>query len=337
MTEDAVRGAGIATETIKRGGLGAEIVSQATVAHAPSGEAIVTARAAGAKSLACSSGLAIPSAPARRWRSSKAATRRRSLPIRLGRQCQGRAGAKGARSRAVSLQGSVSRPGWSSEQAQAEAATAAAEARRAQVAAGAANVTRDGRGVIVASPISGKITTEAVSLGAFVQPENRTLPRRRSEQDPDRGRDRARRRHPRDARRPRDRRAARWPYRRGEGSRGHPDADRGSHARRLRCSTCPPEAVARPCGTGTPAARQGRLHQIDRRAGGCGPVARRPRCRLHPHCPGLRALSAFGSASAAPAGSRSSPASRQVRPSPPATHSCSRPNSARARARRNKR
>src|SRR3546814_3151152 len=57
------------------------------------------------------------------------------------------------------------------EQAQAEAAAAAAEARRAQVAAGAANVTRDGSGAIVASPISGRVTAESVSLGAFVQPE----------------------------------------------------------------------------------------------------------------------------------------------------------------------
>src|SRR3546814_14387968 len=52
-----------------------------------------------------------------------------------------------------------------------EAAAAAAEARRAQVAAGAANVTRDGSGAIVASPISGRVTAESVSLGAFVQPE----------------------------------------------------------------------------------------------------------------------------------------------------------------------
>ena len=57
------------------------------------------------------------------------------------------------------------------EQAQAEAAAASAEARRAEVAAGAANVTSDGRGVIVASPISGRVTAQSVSLGAFVQPE----------------------------------------------------------------------------------------------------------------------------------------------------------------------
>src|SRR3546814_2520165 len=57
------------------------------------------------------------------------------------------------------------------EQAQAEAGGAAAEARRAQVAARAANVTGDGSGAIVASPVSGRVTAENVSLGAFVQPE----------------------------------------------------------------------------------------------------------------------------------------------------------------------
>src|SRR3546814_11297811 len=49
--------------------------------------------------------------------------------------------------------------------------TALVRSRRAQVAAGAANVTRDGSGAIVASPISGRVTAESVSLGAFVQPE----------------------------------------------------------------------------------------------------------------------------------------------------------------------
>jgi membrane fusion protein, heavy metal efflux system len=57
------------------------------------------------------------------------------------------------------------------ETAQAEAASAAAEARRASVAAVTANVTNDGRSVVVASPITGRVTTENVSLGAFVQPE----------------------------------------------------------------------------------------------------------------------------------------------------------------------
>lgn len=39
------------------------------------------------------------------------------------------------------------------------------------MASGAANVTADGRGVVVSSPISGRITAAPASLGAFVQSE----------------------------------------------------------------------------------------------------------------------------------------------------------------------
>src|SRR3546814_19838170 len=48
MTADAIRAAEIAVEAVRAGGLGSEIIAQATVAAAPNGEAIVTARAGGA-------------------------------------------------------------------------------------------------------------------------------------------------------------------------------------------------------------------------------------------------------------------------------------------------
>src|SRR3546814_18750200 len=48
ITADAIKAAEIGVETIGAGGLGSEIISQATVTAAPSGEAIVTARAGGA-------------------------------------------------------------------------------------------------------------------------------------------------------------------------------------------------------------------------------------------------------------------------------------------------
>jgi cobalt-zinc-cadmium efflux system membrane fusion protein len=57
------------------------------------------------------------------------------------------------------------------EQAQAEAAAAQAEAHRAQVAAGAARISTDGRGVLVTSPISGRVMAAPAHLGAYVQPE----------------------------------------------------------------------------------------------------------------------------------------------------------------------
>lgn len=169
MAEGAIRQAGIVTERVRPGGLGAEIVAQASVTHAPSGEAIVTARAAGAVTRVF---------------------KRLGDPVRAGEilaivesrdAAQIAADRTVANAKVVQAQKALAREQYlyrervsakvELEAAQAEAATAAAEARRAEVAAGAARVTRDGRGVIVASPISGRVTAEAVSLGAFVQPE----------------------------------------------------------------------------------------------------------------------------------------------------------------------
>ncbi len=169
ITEGALREAGIATETIRAGGLAAEIVSQATVAHAPAGEAIVTARGAGAVTRVFKR----LGDPVRAGETLAIVESRDAAQIAADRSV--------ANAKVVQAQKALAREQYlykervsarvELEAAQAEAATAAAEARRAQVAAGAANVTRDGRGVIVASPISGRVTAEAVSLGAFVQPE----------------------------------------------------------------------------------------------------------------------------------------------------------------------
>jgi cobalt-zinc-cadmium efflux system membrane fusion protein len=169
MTAIAIKNAGVVTETISAGGLSAEIVSQATVTPSPTGEAIVTARAGGAVTRLI---------------------KRLGDPVRAGEALavvESRDAAQIAADRSVAAakltlaQRSLVRerylydqkvsPRVDLEKAQAEAASAAAEARRASVAAGAANVTADGRGVVVASPISGRVTAENVSLGAFVQPE----------------------------------------------------------------------------------------------------------------------------------------------------------------------
>ena len=169
MSAGAMQQAGIATEVVRAGGLGAEIVSQATVAASPTGEAVVTARAGGAVTRVF---------------------KRLGDPVRAGETlaivesrdaAQFAADRTAAAAKANLAQKSLAREQYlfrqkvsarvDLEQAQAEATSAAAEARRAQVAAGAANVTSDGRGVVVASPISGRVTAESVSLGAFVQPE----------------------------------------------------------------------------------------------------------------------------------------------------------------------
>ncbi|URW75858.1 efflux RND transporter periplasmic adaptor subunit [Sphingomonas donggukensis] len=169
MTAAGIKDAGIATEAISAGGLAAEIVSQAVVSASPTGEAIVTARAGGAVTRV----LKRLGDPVRAGEALAIVESRDAAQIAADRTA---AGAKAtlaqkslARERYLYNQKVSARVDL--EQAQAEAASAAAEARRAQVAAGAANVTRDGRGVIVASPISGRVTATTIRLGAFVQPE----------------------------------------------------------------------------------------------------------------------------------------------------------------------
>lgn len=169
MTIEAIKNAGIITETISVGGLGAEIVAQAAVTARPGGEAVVTARAGGAvtrvfKRLGDPIGAGETLAIVESRDAAQIAAERTS-----------------ANAKAVLAQKALAREQYlynervsarvDFEQAQAEAAAAGAEARRAQVAASAARITSDGRGVIVTSPISGRVTATSIALGAFVQPE----------------------------------------------------------------------------------------------------------------------------------------------------------------------
>ncbi len=169
MTAEAIKASGILVQPVSVGGFTGEILAQGTVNASPSGQAVLTARAAGAvtriyKRLGD---------PVRAGEALAVVESREAAQIAADRTV--------ASARATLAQKSLAReqrlfeqrvsPRQDYEQAQAEAAAANAEARRAQVAAGAANVTADGRGVVVASPISGRITAASVSLGAFVQPE----------------------------------------------------------------------------------------------------------------------------------------------------------------------
>jgi cobalt-zinc-cadmium efflux system membrane fusion protein len=169
MSGEMIKNTAVTTEAVNPGGLAAEIVAQATVAPSPTGEAIVTARAGGAVTRVLK-------------RLGDQVRRGEALAI-----VESRDAAQIAADRTVAVakvqlaQRTLAREQYlygqkvssrvDLEQAQAEAASSAAEARRASVAAGAANVTSDGRGVVVASPIAGRVTSENVSLGAFVQPE----------------------------------------------------------------------------------------------------------------------------------------------------------------------
>ena len=169
MSNEAVQAAGIGVQTVGGGGLASEIIAQATVTPTPNGQAVLTARASGAvtrifkrlgdpvragETLAIVESLdAAQIAADRSVAIAKAGLAQRTL----------------AREKSLFEQRVSPRVDY--EQAQAEATAASAEAHRAQVAAGAAKVTPDGRGVMVVSPIAGRITAAPASLGSFVQPE----------------------------------------------------------------------------------------------------------------------------------------------------------------------
>jgi len=165
----AIKEAGIATETIASGGLSAEIVAQAAVSASPTGEGIVTARAAGAvvRLLKRLGDPVRAGEPLAIVESRDAAQFASDIKVAAARSTLAQKGL--ARERYLYEQKVSSRADY--EKAQAEAATATAEAQRARSTAGAAKVTSDGRGVMVASPISGRVTAITAKLGAFVQPE----------------------------------------------------------------------------------------------------------------------------------------------------------------------
>ena len=169
MAPAAVQSAGILVQQVAVGGFANEVLAQATVEAAPNGQAVLTARAAGAvtriyKRLGDPVRAGEPLAVVESREAAQIAADRTVAAARASL-----AQKQLARERRLFEQRVSPRQDY--EQAQAEAAAANAEARRAQTASGAANVTADGRGVIVSSPISGRITAAPASLGAFVQSE----------------------------------------------------------------------------------------------------------------------------------------------------------------------
>lgn len=169
LSEAAVRSAGISMEPVSAGGLGAEIISQAIVSASPAGEAVVTARAGGAVTRVFKR----LGDPVRAGEALAIVESRDAAQIAADRSvANARANlAQKALARERYLYEQKVSPRVDLERAQAEAAVAAAESRRAQAAAGAANISGDGRSVILTSPISGRITATTVRLGAFVSPE----------------------------------------------------------------------------------------------------------------------------------------------------------------------
>ena len=170
MTADAIHAAGVIVQPVTSGGLATEILSQGSVVAAPGGEAVLTARASGTVTRIFKRlGDVV-----RKGEALAVVESRDAAQIAADRATAGAKETLARRNlaREKSLYDQRVSPRVDYERAEAEAAAASAEARRAQISAGAANVTADGRGVMVTSPINGRITVMQANLGAFVQPEN---------------------------------------------------------------------------------------------------------------------------------------------------------------------
>ena len=171
LPPEAIRAAEIEVVPAYQGAFEAELLAPGTVAATPAGQAVLTARAPGAitrldKRLgdAVRAGEPVAVIESREAAQITADRSVASAKLRLAQQNLGRE---------RRLYEEKVSPRVDLEQAQAAVAEAAAEARRAQTAAGAARVAGDGRSVVVSSPISGRITAVApvAGLGAYVQPE----------------------------------------------------------------------------------------------------------------------------------------------------------------------
>lgn len=169
VTADQIKSANIGIETVKEGAIGGEILAQAAIVPVPSGAASLTAHASGTVTRIFKQ----IGDPVKRGDILAIVEGREAAQIAADRSA---ANAKSnlaarnlAREKSLFDQGVTARAVY--EQAQAEAEAAAAEARRALATAGNANVTGDGRGVAIVSPIDGSVVASSAKLGAFVQSE----------------------------------------------------------------------------------------------------------------------------------------------------------------------
>lgn len=169
MEAGRIAASGLSVQTVSATGLAAEIVAQATVEAAPGAQAVLTARAAGSVSRINKR----LGEPVRAGEVLALVESREAAQIAAARSV---AAAKAdlaakalARERHLYEQRVSARQDL--EAAQAEDASARAEALSAAAAVRAADVSRDGRYVMVTSPITGRVTSAPASVGAFVQPE----------------------------------------------------------------------------------------------------------------------------------------------------------------------
>jgi cobalt-zinc-cadmium efflux system membrane fusion protein len=159
----------IAVEPVASGGLNAEILSAGTVAALPNSSAQVVARAAGnvtriqrrlGDTVRAGEVLA-------NVESQEAASMAADRSVAAARAELARKNFE--RESNLFKQGVT--PRQEMEAAQAALAVANSEAQRANAVARAAQVAADGKSIAVVSPIDGKLTSQSVTLGAFVQPQ----------------------------------------------------------------------------------------------------------------------------------------------------------------------
>lgn len=159
----------ISVEAIGNGGMGGEILVSGTVISAPNNEAVVVARAAGniARLHRQVGDIVKAGETLAQVESSEAA----GMAADAGAAAAKADLARKAYAREASLFDQGVTPRQDMETAKAALAVAEAEANRAASVARAARVSADGKTVAVVSPINGRISTQAVTLGAFVQPQ----------------------------------------------------------------------------------------------------------------------------------------------------------------------
>jgi cobalt-zinc-cadmium efflux system membrane fusion protein len=164
-----IAAAGILTEPVTAGAVGAEILAPAAATAQPNGVAALMAHAEGVISrlnkrlgdpVKAGEVLAtVDSKDAAQLASDRASADARAV---LARNIA-------AQEEALYRQGATSKR--SLETAQASLAAAQADARRARNAAATANLASDGHSIAVISPLTGRITAQTAQLGAFVRTE----------------------------------------------------------------------------------------------------------------------------------------------------------------------
>ncbi len=169
ITAEGIKQSQIGVASAASGALDSAIPASATIEATPDAEAVLTARAPGTVTRIfkrigdpVQAGETLALVESRDASAIAADQAAASARVTLAdRQL--------ARERVLLGQGVSPRADY--ETAQANLAVARADAQRASAAAGAARISRDGRSVMVVSPISGRLTLASANLGQFVAAE----------------------------------------------------------------------------------------------------------------------------------------------------------------------